>query len=164
MSDSSSANNPLVLAEIVLAPLEDEADDFETLSAIEDVTADVLSDTASLQNYTTQIASEQRSGADVIILFSKIAHEALAQKDLLIAFLQAGAAAIGVLGKQRRVRKIEMSLDGDSIHIENPDAATVHTLLALYEAKHPGKTANVTVSSKLQVTGKVSKKAHPTSK
>jgi len=53
---------------------------------------------------------------------------------------------------------------GDSISIENPDTATVQTLLDLYEAKHPGISAKVTSSSKLQVTGKVSKKERRTSK
>lgn len=88
----------------------------------------------------------------------ELAHQAIAQKDLIIAFLQAGTATIGVLGKQRKVSKIEMSLDGDRISIENPDKATVQSLLALFESIHPGITSKVTPSSKLQVNGKVSKK------
>ena len=164
MSDPPCANKPTVLAEIVLVPLEDEEDDFETISAVEDVTAAVLSDTTAMQDYTTQIARDNRRGAGVILLLGEIAHQVIAQKDLIIAFLQAGTAAIGALAKQRRVGKIEMSLDGDSISIENPDTATVQTLLDLFEAKHPGITANVTPSSRLQVTGKVSKKARRPSK
>ena len=166
MSDLSSANmpQPTELAEIVFVPLEDEEDDFETLSAVEDVTVAVLNDTGAMQNYKTQIASDNRRGAGVILLLGEIVHQAIAQKDLIIAFLQAGTAAIGTLAKQGRVSKIEMSLDGDSISIENPNTATVQTLLDLYEAKHPGLTASVTSSSKLQVTGKVSKKEHHTYK
>src|SRR5947209_4729278 len=117
-----------------------------------------------MQNYRTQIASDNRRSAGVILLLGEIMHQAIAQKDLIIAFLQAGTAAIGSLAKQGRVSKIEMSLDGDSISIENPNTATVQTLLDLYEAKHPGLTASVTSSSKLQVTGKVSKKEHHTYK
>jgi len=159
MSDPPPANIPAVLAEIVLVPFEDEDDDFETLSAVEDVRAAVLNDTTARQNYTTQVASDDRRGPGVIVLLGEIAHQVVAQKDLIIAFLQAGTAAIGALAKQKRVGKIEMSLDGDSISIENPDTATVQTLLDLYEAKHPGIAAKVTPSSRLQVTGKVSKKA-----
>jgi hypothetical protein len=58
-----------------------------------------------------------------------------------------GTAALGVLGKQRQVSKIEMTLDGDSIHIENPEKATVQTLLALFEAKHAGVAERITASS-----------------
>jgi hypothetical protein len=166
MSDLPSTNTPqlAVLAEIVLIAFENEDDDFETLSTVEAVMADVFSDTTAIQDYTTQIASDNRRSTGVILLLGQIVHQAIAQKDLIIAFLQAGTAAIGVLAKQRHVGKIEMSLEGDSISIENPDTATVQTLLALYEAKHPGITAKVTPSSKVQVIGKVSKKELRTSK
>ncbi len=166
MSDLPAANTPqpVVLAEIVLVPLEDEEDDFETLSVVEDVTASVLSETTAMEHYTAQIASDSRRSAGVIVLLGVIGHQVIAQKDLIIAFLQAGTAAIGALTKQRHINKIEMSLDGDSISIENPDTATVQTLLGLYEAKHPDIMVNVTPSSKLQVTGKVSKKPRHTSK
>ncbi len=166
MSDLPPVNKPrpAVLAEIVLVPLEDEEDDFETLSAVEDVTAAVLSDTTAMQNYTPRIVSDNRRSAGVILLFGELAHQVIAQKDLIIAFLQAGTAAIGALAKQGRVSKIEISLDGDSISIENPDTATVQALLDLYEAKQPGIAAKVTPSSKLQVTGKVSHKSRRTGK
>ncbi len=166
MPDQPLANTPqpAVLTEIVLVPLEDEDDDFETLSAVEDVTVAVLNDTTALQTYTAKLASDNRRGTGVILLLGEIAHQVVAQKDLIIAFLQVGTAAICALVKQKRVSKIEMSLDGDSISIENPDTATVQTLLDLYEAKHPGISAKVTSSSKLQVTGKVSKEERRTSK
>jgi hypothetical protein len=166
MSDLPAANTPqpAVLAEIVLVPLEDEDDDFETLSAVEDVTAAVMSETTAMEHYTAQVASDSRRSAGVIVLLGVIAHQVIAQKDLIIAFLQAGTAAIGALTKQRRVSKIELSLDGDSISIEHPDPITAQRLLDLFEAKHPGIAAKVTPSSRLQVTGKVSKKAHHTSK
>lgn len=166
MPDQPSANTPqpAILTEIVLVPLEDEDDDFETLSAVEDVTVAVLNDTTALQTYTAKLASDNRRGTGVILLLGEIAHQVVAQKDLIIAFLQVGTAAIGALVKQKRVSKIEMSLDGDSISIENPDTATVQTLLELFEAKHPGIAANVTSSFRLQVTGKVSKKERRTSK
>lgn len=166
MSDLPLANTPqpAILTEIVLVPLEDEDDDFETLSAVEDVTVAVLNDTTALQTYTAKLASDNRRGTGVILLLGEIAHQLVAQKDLIIAFLQVGTAAIGALVKQRQVSKIDMSLDGDSISIENPDTATVQTLPELFEAKHPGIAAKVTSSSRLQVTGKVSKKERRTSK
>jgi len=85
MSDPPPANTPqpVVLAEIVLIPLEDEDDDFETLSAVEDVTAAILSDTTAMQNYRTQIASDNRRGTGVIVLLGEIAHQVIAQKDLI---------------------------------------------------------------------------------
>lgn len=159
MFDVSMPNTPphAVLAEIVLLPFEYEDNDFETLSAVEEVTAQVLNQTSSMQGYTSQMVSDERRSAGIIVLLGEIVHQAIAQKDLLIALLQAGTAALGVLGKQRHVSKIEMTLDGDSIQIENPEKATVQTLLALFEAKHAGVAVRVTSSSTLQITGKVSK-------
>jgi hypothetical protein len=163
MSDVSMAytSHHAVLAEIVLLPLENEDDDFETLSSVEDVTTQVLNETSSMQDYTSQIVSDERRSAGVIVLLGEIVHQAIAQKDLLIALLQAGTASLGILGKQRRVSRIEMTLEGDSIAIENPEKATVQTLLALFEAKHAGVAERVTSSSTLQITGKVSKSTRP---
>jgi hypothetical protein len=166
MSDVSKAHtsHQAVLAEIVLLPLENEDDDFETLSAVEDVTTQVLNETSSMQGYTSQMVSDERRSIGVIVLLGLIVHQAIAQKDLLIALLKTGTSVLGVLGNQRRVSKIEMTLEGDSITIENPEKATVQTLLALFEAKHAGVAERVTSSSKLQITGKVSKRTQPDSR
>ncbi len=160
MADMQSMNGPQqdLLVEIVLVPVEDEDDDFETLSIVEDVTADVLAETTKIQSYTSKIVSDNRRNVGVILLLGTIVHQVAAQKDLIIAFLQAGTAAIGALLKQRRVRKIEINLDGDSISIENPDKVTVQTLLDLFEAKHHRVPVQVSPSSKLKIIGKVSKK------
>jgi hypothetical protein len=166
MSDVSMANasHYAVLAGIVLLPLENEDDDFETLSAVEDVNTQVLKETSSIQGYASQMVSDERRSAGIIVLLGEIVHQAVAQKDLLIALLQAGTVALGVLGKQRHVSKIEMTLAGDSIVVENPEKATVQTLLALFEAKHAGVAERVTSSSTLQITGKVSKRTRPDSR
>jgi hypothetical protein len=166
MLNTSSANIPYdaVLTEIALVPMEDEDDDFETISTVEDVTADVLSETSTIEGYTSKIASNNRRDAGVILLLHEFAHQVIAQKDLIIAFLQAGTAAIGVVTKQRHVKKIEISLDGDSLSIDDPDTMTVQRLLDLFQAKHPNIATKVTSSSKLQVTGKVSKTARSAGK
>ena len=57
-----------------------------------------------------------------------------------------------------------MTLDGDSISIEDVDRLTVEQLISLYEAKHPGKLSQVVPSSPVQVIGMVSKEesaVHP---
>src|SRR5260370_1772068 len=160
MFDNQSMNIPqqTVRAEITLTPFDEEDGDFETLSIVEDVTADVLIETGTMQGYTSKIVGDNSRSAGIILLLGELAHQAIAQKDLIIAFLQAGTAAIGVLAKQRKVSKIEMSMNGDTISIETPDKATVQSLLALFEDKHPGIASKVTPTSKLQVNGKVSKK------
>src|SRR6266487_1117626 len=73
MSDLPSTNTsqPAVLAEIILVPSENEEDDFETLSAVEEVMAAVLSDNSR--------------STGVILLLGQIAHQVIAQKDLMIA-------------------------------------------------------------------------------
>jgi hypothetical protein len=166
MSDTPSTNIPqdAVAAEIILVPMEDEDDDFETISTIGDVTADVLSETSTIEGYTSKMMSNHRRDAGVILLLHEIAHQVITQKDLIIAFLQAGTAAIGAVSKQKHVKKIEVSLDGDSISIDDPDTITVQRLLDLFQAKHSDIATKVTPSSTLQVTGKVSKAARPIGK
>jgi putative ubiquitin-RnfH superfamily antitoxin RatB of RatAB toxin-antitoxin module len=150
---------------LVPLPLENEDDDCETLSVVEDVTLQVLNETSSMQEgYTSQMVNNERRSAGVILLLGEIVHQAIAQRDLLNALLQVGTAALGVVGKQRHVSKIEMLLDGDRILIEDPEKATVQTLLALFDAKHAGVAERVTSSSKLQITGKVSTSTRPSSR
>jgi hypothetical protein len=163
MSDIQSLDTlrEAIIAEIDIVPLEEEGDDFETISAVENVTADVFSDVQVLPNYTAQLASDTTRSVGIIVLLGEIIHQFIAQKDLLITFLQAGTAAIGVLSKQRRVSKIDLSLDSDSISIENPDTVTVQKLLDAFLAKHPDVAINITPSSKVRVTATVSKKARP---
>lgn len=161
MAASPPPENPrsTILAAITVVPLEAEANDFETLSVVEDVTADVFSDVQALPNYTARLANDTTRSGGMIVLFGEVVHQAIAQKDLLIAFLQAATAAVEVLSKHRRVGKMEISLDGDHISIENPDTVTMQKLLDAFIAKHPAAVATITPSSKLQVTATVSKKA-----
>jgi hypothetical protein len=163
MSDIQSSDNlgEAIVAEIAIVPLEEEGDDFETISAVENVTADVFSDVQVLPNYTAQLASDTTRSVGIIVLLGEIIHQAIEQKGLLIAFLQAATAAIWVISKQRRVSKIDLSLDGDGISIENPDTVTVQKLLDAFMAKHPDVAMNIAPSSKVRVTATVSKKVHP---
>jgi hypothetical protein len=150
-----------IVAEIAIVPLEEEVNDFEAVSAVENVTADVFSEVQALPDYTAHLESDTTRSMGIIVLLGEVVHQVIAQKDVLIAFLQAGTAVVGVLSKQRRVNKIDLSLDGDSISIENPDTVTVQKLLDTFMAKHPAFATNITPSSKLQVTATVSKKTLP---
>lgn len=163
LSDTQSPGTPrgTIEAKITIVALEEEVNDFEAVSAVENVTADVFSEVQALPDYTAHLASDTTRSMGMIVLLGEVVQQVIAQKDLLIAFLQAGVAAVGVLAKQRRVRKIDLSLDGDSISIENPDAVTVKNLLDAFMAKYPAVVMAITPSSQLQVTASVSKKARP---
>ena len=164
MSNTQPSDTPrgTIVAEIALVPLEEEVNDFEAVSAVENVTADVFSDVQALPDYTAHLASDTTRSVGIILLLGEVVHQVIAQKDLLIAFLQAGTAAVGVLAKQRRVSKIDLSLDGDSISIENPDTVMVQKLLDAFMANHPAVATSITPSSKLQITATVSKKVRST--
>ncbi len=154
---SSSKHQQTILVAIALEPLEDEENDFETLSAVEEAKVSVLAETRKMQQYTSRLSSQGSRDSGLILLFHEMEREVIIQKDLLIALLEMGTIAIKAIVKQGHVKKIDLTLDGDSISIEGPDKATIQTLLSLFEAKHAGKAPLVTVSSTLQVTGKVSK-------
>jgi hypothetical protein len=159
MSDRQLANRsqPTILAQIILVPLEDEADDIDALSTLEDVRMDIWTEVSTLPGYTVETASDNTRDAGVILILAEVAREAIAQKDLVMVLFQAAVAAIGALAKHGHVKKIEMTLDGDNISVEDADRATVQTLLNIFEAKHPGKVSTVTPSSSIQVRGMVSK-------
>ena len=148
--------NQFILAQIVLAPLEEEGDDIETLSALEDVRMDVWDEVSVLPGYTLQMVSDNTRDAGVIFVLGEIVREAITEKDLVLALFQAGTAAVGALAKHGHVKKIELKLDGDSISIEDADQATVQTLLDSFQARHPGKVEKLTTLSSLQVVGTVS--------
>lgn len=146
-----------VLATISLIPLQEEEDDFETLSTIETVRAELWKTVSAFNAYTLQTESSQTRGPGAILLLGEIIRDALAQKDLVVALFRAGVDVISSLAKQGQVKKIEMTLDGDSISIENADQLTVQRLIDIYEAKHSGKTVTLSPSTTVHVVGMVSK-------
>lgn len=146
-----------VLATISLVPLHEEEDDFETLSTIEVVRMELWKTVSTFNAYTLQMESSQTRGTGAILLLGEIVRDALAQKDLVAALFRAGVDAISSLAKQGQVKKIEMTLDGDSIRIENADQLTVQRLIDIYEAKHSGKVATLSPSTAVHVIGTVSK-------
>lgn len=161
MSDSQSSNTTqeMLLAKIVLVSLEE--DDFETLSTIEDVRMEIWEEISTLEEYLFRLTSDNKRDAGVILILGEIAREVISQKDLVKALFQAGTTAVGALAKQGHVKKIEMILDSDSITIEDADRVTVQRLIDMFEAKHPGKTSNLTTTSSIQIIGTVSKAEEP---
>jgi hypothetical protein len=159
MSDIQSTNIPreTVLVEIALVPLAEEEDDFQTITTLEEVRDDVFSAASILSGYSTVIGSSRTRDAGLLLLLGEIAHQAIINKDLLIELFKAGTAAIGLLAKQGHIKRIEVTLAGDSMIIDEPDKVTVQRLLDTWEAKHPGKAIELTSSSTLQITGAVSK-------
>jgi hypothetical protein len=147
-----------VLVKIVLIPVEEEDDDLETLSTIEGVRADLWTEVSSLEGYATRITSDQTRDAGVLLILSEIARDMIAQKDLVLALFQAGVAVIGALAKHGLVKRIEMTLDGDSISVEEANQATVQKLIEIFEARHPGKLNTLTSASPIQVVGTISKR------
>lgn len=153
---TTPSSQPVVLAQLFLQPLATETKDFETLSIVEEIRMDVWDDIAAVEGLTVAAANNDTRAAGAILILGEIVHEAVAQKDLLLACLRAGVAAINALSQRGHVKKIEMTLDGDTISIEDANAITVERLLDIYEARHPGKTPQISPRSPVQVTGTIS--------
>lgn len=145
-----------IMAQIMLVPLTDEEDNFETITTLEEVREQILSEASILPDYTTNLESNGTRNAGIILLLGTIAREVIAQKDLVIEAFKAGATAISLLAKHGQIKRIEMTLDGDSLVIDEPDKVTAHRLLDSWEAKHPGKSISVSPSSTIQITGTLS--------
>jgi len=159
MSETQPTNIPrtTILTELALVPLPDEEGDFQTITTLEDVRDDVFSAIAALPGYTASVDSRGRRDAGIILLLGEIAHQAILNKDLIIEICNAGAAAIGLLAKQGHIKRIEVTLEGESIIIDEPDKVTAQRLLDTWEAKHPGKATDLSSSSTMRITGMVSK-------
>jgi hypothetical protein len=159
MSETQPTNIPrtTVLAELALVPFVDEEDDFQTITTLEDVRDDVFSAIAALPGYTASVGSGATRDAGIILLLGEIAHQAILNKDLIIEICKAGAAAIGLLAKQGHIKRIEVTLDGDTFAIDEPDKITAQRLLDTWEAKHPEKVANPPSAPTLHITSTVSK-------
>lgn len=144
-----------VLARITLLPVEDEEDDFETIALVDEIRDQLLSSAATLPTYTARPGFSDTRDAGIILLLGEIARQAIAHQTFVIELFKAGASAISLLVKQGHTKRIEITLDGDVLVVDNPDKVTEQTLLASWEAKHPGKA--LPSSTTIEVTGTLSK-------
>src|SRR5579859_7832974 len=158
----TNSKQPVVLAIIHLIPAQGEEDDFETLSILTTVHMQVRSMLSTTHEYTIESQSNHTRDAGAILLLADIVREMISHKDLVMAIFRAGASAIASLAKQGHVGKIEMTIDGNSISIEDADKPTAQRLIDIFEAKHPSKLAALPPSTVIDVIGTVSNIEAPT--
>src|SRR5437660_11460845 len=130
---------------------------YELLSTIEGLRIDVFAELSTSSEYTVQVANDDtRSGEIIWIFLNEALQQALANKELILASFKAAAAAIEVIVKSKRVKKIELKIDADSIIIEDVDHITAQRLIDIFETKHPRKIIALSTSSPLQISSTVS--------
>lgn len=148
---SFASQIPALLVEICVEPADTT---FTTVSNAEDARMDVWDELSESSDYHIQVGSEEQTrDAGIILLLGEVAREVLSHQDLVKALFQAAATTISAVAKRRQVKKIEMTLEGDSISIEEPDTITVQRLLNIYETRHPGKIATLPSSAIIQIKG-----------
>src|SRR5207248_1616017 len=146
-----------VLVTLSFLPDPKEQMNYNLLSTIEGLRMDVFAELSTFSEYTTQVASDDtRSGEIIWIFLNEALQQALANKELILASFKAAAAAIGVIVKSKRVKKIEMRIDGDSIIVEDVDHMTAQRLIDIFETKHPRKINALSTSSPLLISSTVS--------
>ena len=158
MSDTSQRSSRIY---IHILPSAEEDDEMETLGLVEDVRQDFLAEISQSGTVTVEIASAQTRDGGLIVLIPEIVRGIITQKDLIMQFFQTSKVAIDVLAKREHVKAIEMTVDGDSIRIEDANYTQVDRLISIFEAKHPGKAQHLTSSSHVEVTGTISKAEQP---
>lgn len=151
-----------VLATIHLIPAQGEEDDFEMVSTLATVRMQVWNTLSTTPEYTVETQSDRTRAAGIILLLSKTAQKVIAHKDLVMNVFRAGATAVASLAKQGHVGKIEMTIEGDSISIEDADKITAQRLIDIFEANHPGKLAALPPSTVIDVVGTVASIEPPT--
>ena len=152
-----------ILASVILVPAENEDGDLETLGIIEEIRMDIWDDISSRTTYKVEIVNDGTRDSGILHLLGDLLRGAIAHADLVKAVFQAGATAITYIAKHRHVKKIEISLDGDTISIFDADYMTVQRLLALYEARHPDKLSTLTSPPLIEVSGTISRIEQPAS-
>jgi hypothetical protein len=158
MSDTSQISSRIYIR---ILPSAEEDDEMETLGLVEDVRQDLLAEISQSGTITVEIASAQTRDGGLIVLIPEIVRGILTQKDLIMQLFQTSKVAIDALAKREHVKAIEMTVDGDSIRIEDANYTQVDRLISIFEAKHPGKSQKITSSSLVEVTGTVSKEEQP---
>jgi hypothetical protein len=160
--------NQTLSLELQLVTIEEEDDDLDTLGADRKVGRTVQQELTALEGYTISSPPPPPEGEenatrspDFLLLIAQAAQNAIENKELLLGLFSSATAAINLLGKQGRIKKVELVLgDGKTLTLEDTDKATAQSLMEQVEAKHPGTLAQLkSGSTKMRVKGKVSKQS-----
>jgi hypothetical protein len=154
---NEQSSSPALVATLVLHPLDE--DDLETLSLLEDTREALWRDLTHIPGYRVSISEGDTRDGGLILLIAETARQVVAYKDLVMGLFETCRTAITALAKQGHVTKIELTIDGDSIRLEDVDRLTTQRLIDIFEAKHPGKTAQISASSSPTIVGTISTKA-----
>ncbi len=160
MADSSTQSSPnqetMLAVEIV--PLEEEENDFNTLTAVEQVRAGIQRDLAQLKGYTVSSLPTDERGLDIIVLITMVATSIVASKDTLTSIFNMISAALELLAKRGNVQEVEIIANGKILILRNLSKKTAKELIESFEEQHPGMTTKLTPGINLKVKAKVSKK------
>lgn len=145
-----------VVIEVQAVAVEEEEGEIDTESAVGEVYFRARSEVEKLEGFTVgEEEGEPRTRG--FEWFEMVAQNAVANKEVLVALFGAAAAAVNVLGKQGKVKKVELETKaGDKITVEETDKATAEALIEQFKEEHPGKLEKVEEEGKIIVRGKVS--------
>lgn len=165
--ESSLTPDKAPLIEIELIPLEE--DDLDTIAAIEEV-AGVLRDEiippggyALLEvAHRDETESEKaRGGVELFQLIAGLTQTIHDQQDTIKIIIGAGVSVLGLLLKQRRVKKLEVTLGRKTLRIEKADQQVVQRAMEQFEALCREEEKAITPESQLKVKVQVSKNSSP---
>jgi hypothetical protein len=151
--------------EIELIPLED--DDLDTIAAVEEVGRALKDKTATPDGYVLVEATQEeeaedlkaRGGVELFQLISGLSQTVHDQQDVVKILIGAGLSVIGLLLKQRRVKKFEVTVGQKTLHIEKADQQAVQAAMQQFEVLCREEVKAMASSPKLKVKAHVSKKS-----
>lgn len=161
MADTSTQSSPnqetMLVVEIV--PLEEEENDFDTLTAVEQVRTGIQRDLVQLKGYTVSSLPTDERGLDIIVLITMVATSIAASKDILTSIFNMISATLELLIKRGHVQEVELIANGKILILRDLSKKTAKELIESFEAQHPGMTTKLTSGTNLKVKAKVSKKS-----
>lgn len=151
--------------EIELIPMEE--DDLDTIAAVEEVGRALKHKTAIPDGYVLVEATQEeeaealkaRGGVELFQLVSGLSQTIHDQQDVVKILIGAGLSVIGLLLKQRRVKKLEITLGQKTLRIEKADQQAVQAAMQQFEVLCREEGKAIAPSPKLKVKAHVSKKS-----
>ncbi|MGH2637918.1 MAG: hypothetical protein ACRDF4_01310 [Rhabdochlamydiaceae bacterium] len=150
-----------VLVEI--EPIEEEAEDVDSLAVTEQTRFDVQQEIGGMKDYQVEAIpahSEQSAtrGVDVLLLITSVGAVLAARQDLIMSVFKTIETVVEVLAKRGRIEEIQIIVDGKTLILRDVSKKMAQELIAAFEARHPGSTTQMPTQSSVQVKASVSKK------
>lgn len=159
ISPSASSANQTTIALHIL-PIEDEADDLDTLALAGQLCSFTQQALIQSANYAIQSPPENRTRvSDLVLLITLLGTAIVTYKDLLTSIFQMINTIIEVQAKRGRIEEIEAIIAGKTFILRDVSKKTAQELIATIEKHFSDTTPQLPSGTPPRIHAKVSKQS-----